>query len=244
MTLLEKLAFRIRCLHRERLRKQLAHRAGDNKLLKAQGTAWPDRGRLRRPWEGERFVVFDTETTGLDPQRDQPVSLGAASVVEGRIAVGDTFHRVIASETSSSRDSIVVHGLTPDKVAQGSGAHDVLTDFLLWTGDAVLVAHHAPFDLAMLNPIAVAACGAPIQNLVLDTVDLARRLARSEHERHDLDSLLDRYDIPEGGARHTALGDALLTARLLQKLLKSLAGRGVETLAELAMSGPGVPPTG
>ena len=244
MALIERLIFGVRCFHRERIRKRLARGADGDELLEAQSTAWPDRDRLRRPWAGERFVVFDTETTGLDAQKDQPVSLGAVSVVEGRIVLGDLFRRVIASDASSSRGSIVVHGLTPDKVAKGSRALDAVRDFLIWTGDAILVAHHSAFDVAMLDPIAVAACGTPIQNLVLDTADLARRVGRSEYEQYDLDSLLDRYEVPEGGARHTALGDALLTARLLQKLLKSLAARGVDTLADLAMPGPGALPTG
>lgn len=69
----------------------------------------------------------------------------------------------------------------------------------------------------------------------LDTANLARRVERGPGGRYDLDSLLARHDIPRTGGRHTALGDALLTARLVQKLLKCLAGRGVQTLADLAL---------
>ncbi len=239
MYLLDRLIFASRRLWREHTRRKLAATADDNPPARAQSTAWPTGKRLRGPWKHLRFVVFDTEATGLDPRSDHAVSLGAVSMTDGRIALGETFGRVIAADAQPSRQSIVVHGLTPDQIADGGGPREVLAEFMLWANDAVLVAHHASFDLAMLNRIAVEICGCPIQNLVLDTTGLARRVDRGAGDRYDLDALLDRYDIPRTGARHTALGDALLTARLLQKLLKRLAARGVVTLADLAL-----PPAG
>jgi len=236
---LDRLIFAARRVQRGLRARKLAARGDGDPVARAQSTAWPGRRRLRAPWSGERFVVIDTETTGLDPQEDHAVSLGGVSLRGGRVALGDTLSRVIASAVAPSAHSIVVHGLTPDQVATGGGPQAVVAEFLLWAGDAVIVAHHASFDLAMLNRIAVPLCGAPIQNLVLDTAELARRTERGRGGRYDLDSLLDRYGIPQSGARHTALGDALLTARLLQKLLKRLAERGVSTLAALAL--PGLP---
>jgi len=233
--LLDRLILAGRCLWREHTRRKLAVRAADNPVARVQSRAWPRRKRLRRPWKHLRFVVFDTETTGLDPRSDHAVSLGAVSFTDGRIALGQTFCRVIAAEAHPSAESIVVHGLMPGQIANGAGPADVLTEFLLWAGNAVLVAHHAWFDLAMLNRIAISLCQAPIQNLVLDTANLARLAERGSGGRYDLDSLLARYDIPQAGGRHTALGDALLTARLLQKLLKRLGGQGVVRLADLAL---------
>lgn len=239
---LDRIIFAARRLKRAHARRKLTARADGNRAIEAQSTVWPGRRRLKRPWTSERFVIFDTETTGLDPREDHAVSLGAVSMTGGRIALGDTFDRIIAADAYPSRHSIVVHGLTPGKIADGHQPHDVLSDFLLWTGDAVLVAHHSAFDLAMLNRTAAAVCGAPIQNLVLDTAHLARHADyRRGGYRYDLDSLLDRYDIPKIGARHTALGDAMLTARLLQKLLKRLAGRQINTLAELALCNQAAP---
>jgi len=233
---LDRIIFAARRLKRARTRRKLTARAGDNPVIEAQSTAWPDRRRLKGPWASERFVIFDTETTGLDPRQDHAVSLGAVSMTGGRIALGDTFDRIIAAEAHPSRHSIVVHGLTPGKIANGHRPRDVLSDFLLWAGDAVLVAHHSAFDLAMLNRIVAPLSGRPIQNLVLDTTHLACHAdRRREGYRYDLDSLLDRYDIPQTGVRHTALGDALLTARLLQKLLKRLAAGRIDTLADLAL---------
>ena len=240
---LDRIIFAARRLKRACVARRLTARADGNPVLEAQSTAWPGRQRLKGPWASERFVIFDTETTGLDPREDQAVSLGAVSMTGGRIALGDTFDRIIAAAARPSRHSIVVHGLTPGKIANGHQPHDVLSDFLLWSGDAVLVAHHSAFDLTMLNRIAVPLCGSPIQNLVLDTAHLARHADRRQGgRRYDLDSLLDRYDIPQSGARHTALGDAMLTARLLQKLLKRLAARGIDTLAELTLCNQADPP--
>ena len=233
---LDRIIFAARRFKRACVSRKLIARAAGNPVIEAQSTAWPGRLRLKGPWAVERFVIFDTETTGLDSRRDHAVSLGAISMTGGRIALGDTFDRIIAADAHPSRDSIVVHGLTPGQIANGSQPRDVLSDFLLWVGDAVLVAHHSAFDLTMLNRTAAPLCGAPIQNIVLDTAHLARHADRRRGGlRYDLDSLLDRYDIPRSGARHTALGDAMLTARLLQKLLKRLAARHINTLAELAL---------
>jgi DNA polymerase-3 subunit epsilon len=239
MELLDDIVFAIRCAGREHQRRRLSVVSGENPIIQAQSAAWPDRERLRGQWNLERFVVFDTETTGLNPKVDHAVSLGAVSLINNRIQLGDTFSRVIASETPSSRRSIVVHGLTPDKIAEGTEPRDVLNDFLLWAGNAVLVAHHAAFDMAMLNRLSSRADNMRLQNLVLDTAHLARRLKKGRDQPYDLDSLLAEYGIPAAGARHTALGDALLTARLLQKLLRQLAGHGVTTLRSLALPGPG-----
>lgn len=180
--------------------------------------------------------MLDTEATGLDPRTDRPISLGAVSVMAGRIHLGDTFDRVLTADIPSSRASVIVHGLTPDKVARGSAPQEALGDFMAWAGGAILVAHHAAFDMAMLNPTARELHGLPLQNLVLDTMQLARRLEHGRGHDYSLDSLLDRYEIPHAGDRHTALGDALLTARLLLKLLKRLKARSVTTLRDLALS--------
>ncbi|MCP4375094.1 MAG: 3'-5' exonuclease [bacterium] len=240
---LDRIIFAARRFKRACTARRLTARANGDPVIEAQARAWPDRLRLKGPWAAERFVIFDTETTGLDLRQDHAVSLGAVSMTGGRIVLGDTFDRIIAADAYPSRDSIVVHGLTPGRIAAGSRPCDVLSDFLGWAGNAVLVAHHSAFDLAMLNRVDGLLCGAPIQNLVLDTAHLARHADRRRGGfDYDLDSLLDRYDIPQTGARHTALGDAMLTARLLQKLLKRLAGRHINTLAQLALCNQADPP--
>lgn len=233
---LDRIIFAARRAKRAWVRRKLLARANGDPVIEAQSAAWPGRRRLKELWASERLVIFDTETTGLDPKNDHAVSLGAVSMTGGRIALGDTFDRIIAADATPSRHSIVIHGLTPPKIANGSQPFEVLSDFLLWAGDAVLIAHHSAFDLMMLNRTVGPLCGAPIQNLVLDTAHLARHAdRRTGRYSYDLDSLLDRYDIPQTGARHTALGDALLTARLLQKLLKRIKARQINTLAELTL---------
>lgn len=239
MRLGHRLILAVRCLHHERMRSRIAGKcSGTSRLRAEQSRAWPTRQRFRSDWEHERFIVFDTETTGLDPATDQAISLGAVALESGRIVMGDTFDNVMSADKRLSRDSVIVHGITPDRMAKGGVPGDVLGSFLCWAGDAVLVAHHAGFDISMLDRAAKNLLFAPIQNLVLDTASIAARLEQDDGMGYDLDSLLSRYDIPLAGARHSALGDAMLTARLFQKLLKKLTARGVSTLADLA--GPGL----
>ena len=91
--MLEHIIFAARRLRHGWTRRRLAGRGGSDPVSRAQSTAWPAGRRLRGTWHCERFVVFDTETTGLDRREDHAVSLGAVSFTGGRIdSHGD--HRI------------------------------------------------------------------------------------------------------------------------------------------------------
>lgn len=191
------------------------------------------------PVSSVRFVVLDTETTGLNPAKDELLSIGAISVVGGSILVGDTFEQIIQSALPVDRKSVVIHGILPEHSKQGITEQEMLNDFLEYLGGAVVVAHHAAFDIAMINKSIKRIYGGMLHNQVLDTAQLAIRLEKgtrrgdgTESGDYSLDRLLDRYQITAHD-RHTAWGDAFLTAQLFLKLLHKTNQRKIKKIKDL-----------
>ncbi|HEX9009100.1 MAG TPA: 3'-5' exonuclease [Holophagaceae bacterium] len=205
------------------------------------GTGRPAAG----PIADTPFVVVDTELTGLDDRKDDIVSIGAVRMRGGRIELGGSFHELVNPKAALDARSVVIHGITPSQVEARPPIEEVLAAFMAYAGDAVLVGHCLPVDLAFLNREARRVTGAPFRNRVVDTLSLSAWL-RHRHADHpafagppqglSLFELARAFEIPvvEG---HTALGDAYLTAQLLQRLLPLAAQAGVTDLASLLRVG-------
>lgn len=191
----------------------------------------PDAELASRPLTALEVVAFDTETTGLAlRQGDKVISLGACRIVNGRLLADDTFDVRIDPERPIPPESTAIHGLRDQDVAGAPPLAQVLPRFRDYVGDAVLLAHNAAFDLLALQP---AGGDARFEMPVLDTLLLSRALDPGL-DGHDLDSLAERYGLtipPE--ARHTALGDARLTAELWLHLLPRLQAREISRLDQL-----------
>lgn len=177
------------------------------------------------------YVIFDTETTGLDPAADEIVQIGAVRALNGRLVRGETFDTLVDPGRPIPPGSSRVHGITDELVA---GAPDVATAIRAFHGfarDAVLVAHNAPFDLAFLRR-REDGTRAVFDNPVLDTVLLSAAVF-GETEVHTLDAIAERLDVRiDAAARHTAMGDAAATASVLLKLLPILEARGIRTFGD------------
>jgi DNA polymerase III subunit epsilon len=177
------------------------------------------------------FTVLDTETTGLDPRGgDTIVSMGAVRVDRVRVREHDTFDRLVDPGRRIPAVATSVHGITNQMVAGRSRLPAVLADLARFTDDTVLVGHDIAFDLAFLRPVEEAA-GAQLPSRVLDILLLSAVLHPAEGENHSLDALARRYSIPVLG-RHTALGDALVTAEILVAMIDELAAAGIRTYGE------------
>ncbi|MEJ8562467.1 3'-5' exonuclease [Yoonia sp. GPGPB17] len=174
------------------------------------------------------FVVFDSETTGLDPQKDDVVQLGAVRIVNGRIIGSETFDALVNPGRPIPAQSTKVHGINDDMVADAPDFGQVRETFQRFVADAVLVAHNAPFDMAFLNRNDHA-----FQNAVMDTVHLSA-IVFGGSAVHTLDALCDRLDVNiPAELRHTALGDAMATAEAFAALLPILEARGFQTFADV-----------
>ena len=175
------------------------------------------------------YVAFDTETTGLDPERDVLVQIGAVRGRNGRRIAGESFETLVDPGRPIPRTASRIHGITDEQVAGAPSAHAALAAFHHFARGAVLVAHNAPFDLAFLRR---QGAGMRFDHPVLDTVLLSAAVF-GEETHHTLDAIAARLDVSLSAAdRHTAMGDAVATADILFRLIKILEGRGVCTFGE------------
>lgn len=183
------------------------------------------------PLKALTFIVFDTETTGLKPSEgDQIVQIGAVRVVNGRILSGESFNRIVHPGMRIPPESIRFHGITDEMVKGKPPITTVMPQFRSYCSDAVLVAHNAAFDLKFLK-MRERECGVKFDNPVLDTMLLSSYLDGPE-AGHSLDEICDRYGI-DITDRHTALGDAIVTAAVLLRQIDALEARGFTTLNQV-----------
>ncbi len=181
------------------------------------------------------YVVFDTETTGLQPFRgDRIISIGGVIFEKGSIQEDQTFNRLVNPGRKIPATASYITGITNEMVADKESLYPVLNEFLDFIGGRILVAHNAAFDMAFLN---IALCHlAPVRicNPVIDTYTLSRYLLPDMIE-HSLESLLYRFGINfTDSERHTALGDSLMTAKLFHNLLETMFEKHqIETLNDL-----------
>lgn len=197
----------------------------------------------RRDWkktplrEGS-FIVLDTETTGLDPEKDRILSFGAVRVIGNRIIIGESMDVLLRQTWEADQETVAIHGMLPKGSVSGLTEAEFIKELLLFIEGSVLVAHHAYFDFTLLSNLFQRCCGYPLVNPYLDTVDLVKRIRYPHHpafvnlKELSLDHCLQSYDIQAFG-RHTAAGDALLTAHLFVKLLLELEQRGIKRVGEL-----------
>ncbi|CAA7617988.1 exonuclease domain-containing protein [Magnetospirillum sp. SS-4] len=197
----------------------------DLSLLEQGGDAGALGGR---PLRSLTYVVFDTETTGLHPsQGDRIVSIAGIRIVNGRILSGESFNRIVNPGRPIPAESVQFHGITDDMVKDKPPVEVVLPQFRNYIEGSVLVAHNAAFDLKFLR-MREQEMGLRFDNWVLDTMILSNFLDGPELS-HSLDAICERYGI-EITDRHTALGDAMVTAAVLLRQIEALEARGIDTL--------------
>ncbi|MEJ2520474.1 MAG: exonuclease domain-containing protein [Desulfuromonadales bacterium] len=176
------------------------------------------------------FVAFDTETTGLNPaEGDEIIQLGAVRIVNGRVLAHECIDQLVNPQRPVPKASVKIHGIDPELLSSQPLIGDVLRKFHAFTEDAVLVAHNAAFDMRFLQ-IKQEALDLSFDNPVLDTL-LLSSIVHPNQDGHSLDAIAERFNLTIVG-RHTALGDALVTAEVLLKLIPLLEAQGITTLDE------------
>jgi len=167
-----------------------------------------------------REIIFDTETTGLDPQRgDRMVEIGCIEMVN-RVATGRTFHAYFNPERNMPAEAEAVHGLSEAFLADKPRFTELAADLLEFIEDSPLIAHNAGFDFGFLNA-ELTACGLEIvsRDRMVDTVAIARM--RHPGAKLSLDALCTRYGIDRS---HRTKHGALLDAELLAQVYVELRG--------------------
>lgn len=183
------------------------------------------------------FVVLDTETTGLDPAQDFILSFGAVKISRMTIQVSTAVEWYPVSP-KNGKATAAIHGLMESKTP--IQIPDFVPNMLSYLGDSILVGHHLGFDLEMLLKTCKPFGLEEFPNFSIDTMNLAIRLEQGPNadrrqfksEEYSLDALCDRYGIQKDD-RHTAAGDAFLTAQLLLKLLVVAKKKGITDFGQL-----------
>lgn len=182
------------------------------------------------PLIGLDVVVLDTETTGLDIRKDRIVQIGAVRMEGVELQPDKRFERLVDPGIPIPDVSRRVHGLGDGDVRDAPGFAEVAPELLEFIGDAVVVGHSIHFDLAVLRH---EADRHGIAWREPRSLDVALMVAGLDREMIDtsLDSLALGLGIPIEG-RHTAIGDALATAKIYSALSQRLLANGIRTLAE------------
>lgn len=167
-----------------------------------------------------RSVLFDTETTGLDPRKGDRVIEVACLELVNDLPTGEHFHRLVHPERDIPEDATRIHGITLEALAGKPIFAKIADDLIAFLGDGPLVAHNAPFDFAFLDA-EFARIGRPAlaPERMVDTLVLAK--TRFPGMPNSLDALCRRFgvDLSERGTHN-----ALLDCRLLAEVYVELTG--------------------
>lgn len=192
---------------------------------------------LRANWEKFRFVCIDSESTGLDPRKDRIISIAGVGLASGEICLWDVFSIIVPVAYNTA--SVTVHGITREESAEGVEEPEALARFLDWLQDGVIAGHHIQHDLTLLNTALEKHHSLQLRNVVIDTMETFLAIRElggfntmGEPKGYSLDALCDLFHVVPHD-RHTALGDAFLTAQILLRILKEASKLGEWNLRDL-----------
>lgn len=172
---------------------------------------------VRRFHSGEEFIVFDTETTGLNTYHDNIIEIGA--VIWKKDGQLKSFEELIWSHPSKlSAEAQAIHGITPEEIEKARKPKEVYADFIDFCGDRALVAHNIKFDYPMLNSNLIRSGMKPYQN---DNVACSLVYAKSQMLPGKLSNLAKHFNIEtEDGNLHRALYDVNVLVDVLNRFMK------------------------
>jgi DNA polymerase-3 subunit epsilon len=170
--------------------------------------------------ENTRFVVFDTETTGLDIATDRILSIGAIGIFNNIIDVQDGFE-IYLKQDQFKAETVEIHGILKEGKLAKLPEAEAMENFIAYIGNAVLVAHHTAFDIEMINASLKRMELPKLKNKTIDTGILYKKLEGKKDSHFNLDVLCKEFNIPKHD-RHTAAGDAFITALLFLKIVSKL----------------------
>jgi len=166
-----------------------------------------------------RYIVLDTETTGLDPDEGHKIiEIGCIEIINRKVT-DNTFHKYLNPEREIDIEASKVHGLTASNLSDKPLFEDIYDEFLGYISNSPLIIHNAPFDLGFLKKefSYLKSDSNFFTNEIIDTLKIARKV--SPGKKNTLDALCERYSIDNSDRDlHGALLDARLLAFVYLKL--------------------------
>ncbi|HEY0286622.1 MAG TPA: exonuclease domain-containing protein [Pseudomonas sp.] len=186
-----------------------------------------------QPLRDQRWVVLDLETSGLNMNRDEVLSIGAVVIEDGAIDLGNQFERTLLRIDHKLNPSVLIHGLGPSAIAAGADPVEALLDFMEFVGDSPLLAFHASFDQHMISRALKESLGYRLQHHFFDAAQVAPMLCPQASFRHaGLDDWTRFFGL-QAEERHNASADALVTAELALILFSHARRQGIDSPAQL-----------
>ena len=172
-------------------------------------------------YNGDEYVCFDCETTGLNPKVDDIISIGAVIIKDNKILTSKKFNKFIKPKTKLQADSIKVHQIRECDLENGEDIDKVIYEFLDFIGNKKLVGYYLEFDVAMVNKYVKEKLGITLPNEQIEVSALYydKVIKSTPNGNVDLrfDTIAQKLDIPLM-SKHDAINDAIMTALMFLKL--------------------------
>jgi len=170
------------------------------------------------------YVVFDTETTGLNPKVDDIISIGAVKIKDNKIITSDTFEVFVKSNSEINPKSIEIHQIRNCDLELALDIDDAIKQFLNFIGSRPIIGYYLEFDIAMINKYVKPLLGVKLPNRAIEVSEIYfdKTIALIPQGNIDLrfDTILSKCGVPDMGA-HNAVNDAIMTAMIYLKLTQT-----------------------
>ncbi|MCD4667213.1 MAG: 3'-5' exonuclease [Sulfurimonas sp.] len=171
--------------------------------------------------QNDEYIVFDTETTGLNPKDDEILSIGAVKIKGNKIITSETFEVYVKNSKEINAKSIEIHGIRECDLKNATDVEEAIEDFLHFIGSRPLIGYYLEFDVAMINKYIKPMFGITLPNKMIEVSEIyfEKEITLIPQGNIDLrfDTILKNYDIPNMGV-HNAVNDAIMTAMIYLKL--------------------------
>jgi len=169
----------------------------------------------------DEFVCFDCETTGLNPKKDDIISIGAVIIKNNTILSSKKFVRFVKPKTKLQIEAIKIHHIREMDLEEAEDIENVIEEFLNFIGNRKLVGYYLEFDISMINKYLKPKLGITLPNKAYEVSAIYYdwRIEKIPQSNIDLrfDTIMSDLNIPSFG-KHDAYNDALMTAMIFLKL--------------------------
>ena len=169
----------------------------------------------------DEYVCFDCETTGLDPKKDDIVSIGAVIIKNNTIIASKKFVKFVKPKTKLQAEAIKVHHIRECDLQDAEDMDTVIEEFLHFIGNRTLVGYYLEFDVAMINKYVKPKLGITLPNKILEVsaIYYDYKIEKIPQANIDLrfNTIMNELKIPSFG-KHDAYSDAIMTAMIFLKL--------------------------
>ena len=169
----------------------------------------------------DEYVCLDCETTGLNPKKDEILSIGAVIIKENKILMRKTLNIFVKPSKKVTAESIKIHLIRPIDLENAVLPKTAILELLEFIGNRPIVGYYIDFDIAMISKYTkrYIGIGLPNHSIEVSSMYYKTRKRKSDYEFVDLkfDTIMKELEIPELG-KHDALNDAIMTSMIFLKL--------------------------